>query len=149
MNKKDYKKQIQDNALYFISQNNMNNSILKPRVPNNYFTQNGYEDNTTDRVCFAPSIDKALMALSQNCNGKEFYIHVPTDKDIRLKKPTVSEVPDSKITGETWSLDPTKIKCIGKVRVIGDDGKDGTVFDYGKNKGELYGWNYEWLKNKK
>ena len=131
MKKKDYKEQINDNSLFFISRNNMHNSILNPRIPDNYFTQNGYEDNTTNRVCLAPSVDKALMALSQNCKDKEFYVHVPINDNLRLKKPTVSEVPDSIATGEIWSLDPTKIKCIGKIKVTGDDGKDGIKFNYG------------------
>ena len=115
---------INKNNLYFISEKNMDNKVLKPRIPNNYFTKNGYEDNETKRVCFCSSIDKCLMALSINCKNKEFYIHIPIG-NFNIITPTIQQVPDCKITGEKWILNPVNIKCIGKIKVIGDDGKPG------------------------
>ena len=44
-----------------------------PRVPNNYFTINGYEDNKIKRVCMSKSIDEALMTMSKNIENAELY----------------------------------------------------------------------------
>lgn len=133
-------------SLYFLSQNNMDGKTLQPRIPDNFFTKNGYEDKTTKRVCFASSIDKCLMGLSMNCTGKEFYVHVPTG-NFDVITPTKKQVPDSGITGEKWICEPVKIKCVGKIKVIGDDNKPGKKFTYGDDKeAELYGWNWEYVK---
>ena len=54
-----------DDKLYFISIEEINDNILFPRIPDNYFTQNGYEDNIHKRICFCKTIEKCLMALSK------------------------------------------------------------------------------------
>lgn len=130
--------------LYFISENNMDGKTLQPRIPNNYFTQNGYEENQTKRVCFSTSIDKCLMALSMNCKGKEYYVHQPVG-EYTIINPTIKDVPDSKITGEKWITSPVKIKCVSKIKVLDDDGKDGKKFNYGENTAELYGWKWKYI----
>lgn len=137
--------------LYFLSPINMDGCQLAPKIPNNYFTQNGYEDNETPRICFAPSIDKCLIALSRNCTGEELYVHIPRLRNNTLKriihKPTIDQVPDSGITGEIWVTNKIPVMCIGKIKVTGDDGKRGHKFKYGNNKeAELYGWKWEWIE---
>ena len=132
--------------LFFLSQDNMNGKTLTPRVPKNFFTENGFEDNVTKRVCFAASVDKCLMGLSMNCKNKEFYVHVPVG-DFKIITPTKKQVPDSGVTGEKWICKPVKIKCIGKIKVIDDDGKPGHKFTYGDNhEAELYGWKWEYVE---
>ena len=134
------------NNLFFLSQNNMDGKILTPRIPKNYFTDNGFEDNKIKRVCFASSVDKCLMGLSMNCKDKEFYVHVPVGV-FKVVTPTKKQVPDSGVTGEKWICAPVKIKCIGKIRVIDDDGKPGHEFTYGDGyKAELYGWKWEYIE---
>lgn len=59
---------------YFISDKN-NIKTLYPRIPDNFMTKNGYEDNITKRVCFSTSIGGCLAALSMNCENKEFYVY--------------------------------------------------------------------------
>ena len=134
--------------MYFISSSSMDNKVLTPRVPDNYFTKNNYEDNTTKRVCFAPSVDKCLMAISMKLEGEELYVHTPIEgQQLNIVHPSVKQVPDAKITGEIWVTNPVKIKCIGKIKVIGDSGKDGHKFKYGENHyAELYDWDYEWIE---
>lgn len=61
--------------IYHVSKSNLNNKILVPRIPINYFTKNNYEDNTTKRVCFSKTIEGALMGLGIECDGHEFYVH--------------------------------------------------------------------------
>ena len=132
--------------LIFLSDKNMDGKTLTPRVPNNFLIKNGYEDSTTSRICFASSIDKALMAISRNLKGEELYVHIP--KNINKKaiyKPTVKEVPDVKITGEIWYKEPVDLECVGKILITADDGKDGHKYTYGNKTAELYGWNWEWV----
>jgi hypothetical protein len=131
--------------LYCISKEDLDGKTLKPRIPINYFTMNGYEDNTTPRVCFAPDVGKCLTALSQNCTNKTYYVYEP-DGEYDIYKPNDIAVPDSKITGELWILKPVKLKKVGKIYCSGDDGKDGMLFNYGNNSAELYGWDYEWIE---
>ena len=131
--------------IYHVSQSGTIKSI-KPTVPNNYMTKNGYEDGVTPRVCFTPSIDKCLMALSKKCTGMELYVYVPA-KDYELYYPTAKQVPDVKITSEIWIKDTVQVKCIGKIRVIGDKGLKGHKYKYGNKTAELYDWDWEWTQH--
>lgn len=107
--------------MYFLSNISMDGNTLNPRIPDNYFTKHGYEDNKTPRVCFAPSIGKALIGLGRPVDDEEFYVHIPANRVDQkyIHKPTQKEVPDVKQTGEMWVLKPVKLKCIGKVKVVG------------------------------
>lgn len=132
--------------IYHLSPENLNDITLSPKVPSNFLIKNGYEDSVTKRVCFAPSIDKALIAMSQNLKNKEFFVHVPKQTPA-ITHPTTKEVPDSSITGELWVTEPLKLKCIGKIHVISDDGKPGLTYTYGDGKSaKLYGWKWEWVE---
>lgn len=147
-------KNVSDNSenqnMYFVSNSNMDGKTLMPRVPNNYLTKNGYEDATTKRVCFAPSIDKALMGLSQNLKGKKFFVHIPSKKvlDKNIIYPSKDKVPDVDITGEIWCTTPVPLKCIGEIVVTGDDESPGHKYNYGNNiTAELYGWDWSWVRS--
>lgn len=132
----------------FISSNSDLKS-LKPRVPKNYFTENGYEDSETERISFAPSIDKCLAGLSQNVNGKTYTVYSPDDvKKYSIYKPNEKAVPDSIITDEMWICEPVKLKKIGKITVTGNKNKPGKKFSYGDKQAELYDdWTYAELKH--
>ena len=138
--------------MYRLDQDNFDGKILQPKVPDNYYTRNGYEDNSTPRVCFAPDIKHCLRAMSCNCTGMEFYVHVPLsfyDAKSHLKRPLSKEVPDADITGEIWITRPVKLLCIGKIRVIKDAGEKGFKFKYGPHTAELYDWEWEWIEKYK
>lgn len=135
---------------YFISQHgDWNESVIHPRVPSNFMTKNGYEENKIPRVCFSTSIDGCLRALSQNVNGKEFYVYNPEiSSKHTVYKPTQKEVPDAKVTNEHWILQPVTLYCIGKIRVTGEKG-NGIPYKYGdKNQytAELYDWKWKWIE---
>ena len=120
---------------------------LQPSVPSNFLTDYGFENSTINRVCFTPSIDQCLMAMSANITHKEFYVYIPYNIDTnKLRKPSIEEVPDSLITGEVWSLQSVRIKCIGKIRVTKPKGTTHN-YNYGnKYTAELYEWEYEWVE---
>jgi hypothetical protein len=132
-------------GLIFLSETNMHGKTLIPRIPKNFFTENGFEDNKTKRVCFAQSIDKCLLGLSMNCKGKIFYVHTPVGQ-FNVIHPTKEQVPDVHITGETWICEPVKIECLGKIKVIGDDDLPGRKYTYGNGiEAELYGYMWKYI----
>lgn len=137
--------------MYCISTQQLDGKTLTPRVPDNFLTKNGYEDNETPRVCFAPSVDQCLIGLSQNVTNKTFYVYSPEDiSKLDVYKPNVKAVPDSKITGELWAIQPVTLKEVGKIFCEGDAGRDGLEYTYGDGKkAELYEWNYSWKERKK
>lgn len=137
-------KKPQQKGLIFLSEINMNGQTLVPRIPKNFFTDNGLEDNKTNRVCFAQSIDKCLLGLSMNCKNKIFYVHTPVGQ-YSVYYPTKAQVPDIELTGEVWVCEPVKIECVGKIKV---EDKSGIVYSYtyGNNiKDELYGWKWHYI----
>ena len=120
---------------------------INPSIPNNFMTKNGYEENKTKRVCFAPSVGQCLMGLSRNCEGEEFYVYAP-DGDYKTYTPSIKEVPDVKITGEIWIKESVNVKCIGKIRVLDTNKSSGKSYSYGNNQtAELYAFDYKWVKN--
>lgn len=136
---------IKNPKLYFISKYSRDDDRLLPRVPDNYLTKNGYEDNTTPRVCFSETINGCLTGLSRNIDNQEFYVHMPTGY-YEVIKPTKEQVPDVDITKEKWICSPVDVKCIGKIKAF-DDGKPGIKFKYGDNKSaEIFTWDYEWIE---
>ena len=141
---KDY-----DGPAYFISEKKFDGDILEPRVPKNYFTKNGYEDSTTSRVSFAPSIQQCLAGLSQNVEGKTYYVYSPADiSKCDVYKPNNKAVPDSTVTDELWITNPCEIKLKKKITVTGNEGKPGIKFSYGDKTAELYNdWIFEEVKN--
>ena len=128
--------------LYHISEKNLDNKILYPRIPNNYMTKNGYEDNKTPRVSFSKSIDGCLIALSANIKGKEFYIYEPIDNNVKIKSITNNDVPDANLTDEVWILEPVKIKVTGKIKVL-DSIDEPLIYKYGNNEASLYKWKWK------
>lgn len=130
--------------LYFISDKDLGTTTLYPRIPNNYFTSNNYEDNTTPRVCFAPTIKQCLAGLSQNVEGKTYYVYSPVSLNgLHIYQPNHKAVPDVDITGELWVTDPVEVEQVDKITVTGNEGKEGRSFSYGDQTAELYDdWTY-------
>ena len=130
--------------LYFISEKNLGTTTLYPRVPNNYFTDNDYEDNTTPRVCFAPTIEQCLAGLSRNVEGKTYYVYSPISLNgLHIYQPNRKAVPDVDITGELWVTDPVEVEQVDRITVTGNEGREGRTFSYGDNTAELYDdWTY-------
>ena len=153
---KSQRPKIRQCELVFLSpDSDWNESVISPRIPDNYMTQNGYEDSKTPRVCFSTSISKALRALSQKCTGMELYVYTP-DKpcgkvsspfQYKYVVPTKAQVPDVDITEERWIFGPVGLHKVGKIRVIGDAGGPGLSYTYGKGQtAELYDWEWEWIE---
>lgn len=134
--------------LFHLSENNLHGKYLSPRVPQNYMTKHGYEENKTPRVCFSTSIQGALIAMSSNLLGKTFFVHEPWDYkglDIVTNETIVKNklVPDAHLTKETWVLKPVKLRLV-KIITVTDVIDKPLKYTYGDNKSaELYGWKYK------
>lgn len=139
----------QNEDFYFLSENpDLGGTFLVPRVPENFMTRNGYEDNNTPRVCFAPSIDKALMALSHRCGNKIFHVYKPADvSHNKIHHPTKHQVPDVNITDEVWFLKKTRIRYVGSIIVKDERAGSDYTYNEGKNKVTLWSWNWEWVSH--
>lgn len=137
--------------LFFISsEGNLHETEMTPRIPENYMTENGYEDNKTPRISFSTSIDGCLMALGKNVSNQVFYVYQPVGK-YKVITPTIDQVPDVKITKERWICEPVNLVRVGKIRAIDENGPhdDGIPYTYGKNgehEARLYHWGWKWIK---
>lgn len=135
---------------YYLSRVSMNDDRLEPKIPDNYLTQIGAEDNTTPRVCLSTSIDGCLRALSRNLEGEELWVQIADAYDKKkIKVPTTKEVPDAAITGEVWCLGGVDLICIGRIKV-GKAKDNPTSYEYKDENGntqtaELYSWDWSWI----
>ena len=128
--------------LYHLSENDLNGKILKPRIPDNFMTKNGYEEGKTARISFAKTVDGALVGISSNLKGKEFFIYEINE----YSKPEVKiisnkEVPDQFLTGEVWVLNEVKLKKTGKIKVT-ESHSESMKYKYGEMWADIYRWKY-------
>lgn len=125
---------------------------LKPRVPTwikevkdpeKVMKETGrYEDITTPRVCFSPSIEGCLNAtfnmtklIDENLPGKQLYVYIPekpiSEYKIKSNKDICKDgdVFDANVTGEMWILESVKLKFYGSIKIdsIKDNGKSYNV----------------------
>lgn len=138
------------NLFFISSEGDLHETEMAPRIPNNYMTENGYEDNKTPRISFSTSIDGCLMGLGKNVSNQVFYVYQPAGK-YKVITPTIDQVPDVKITKERWICEPVKLVRVGKIRAIDENGPhdDGIPYTYGKNgehEARLYHWGWKWIK---
>lgn len=136
----------EDNPIYLINKENLDNRVVIPKIPDNYFTQQGYEDGITRRIVFNSNINDGLKGITGCNEGDKLYIHVPVNK-CTYYIPSINESPECKITKEVWVRESTRVKCIGEI-ILEEVLTQGYKFKYGKNKtGELYEWIWEWTNN--
>ncbi|MCM1532565.1 MAG: GNAT family N-acetyltransferase [Ruminococcus flavefaciens] len=138
--------------LIFVSESDeLDEFLIEPDVPENFMTKNGFEDNTTPRICFSTSIGKALRALSMDLTGSKLYVYTPVQTGDRKPKfkvitPTKEQVPDVEITEERWICQPIWLDKVAKIEVSGPAKGKGYKYTYGKNNehtATLYDWEYE------
>lgn len=132
--------------MYFLSENNNDGATLSPRIPQNFYTRNGYESQDTPRVCFSTTIDGCLIGIPRDVDGKIFYVHNPADNNFSYRRITNEDVPESSVSKEVWVTSPVKLKMIKRIRVTGKNG-DPFPYKFGdSHEGILQRWNYEDVK---
>lgn len=130
--------------LYHISEKELNTYTLEPRIPNNVYTQCGFEDKTIKRICFSPTIDGCLIAVS-NDEVKLFNVYEPESyNDLKIKIPTKKEVIDCEHTNEVWVLNKIKLKKIGVIKTTKPNRRYRITT---KNFTDCFFiWDWEWVK---
>lgn len=130
--------------LYHVSSQKKSKLRLEPRIPKNFFTENGAENSTIPRVCLSDSVKGCLRGISMNLDGKTLHVYeANSNKDIHV--PSIKEVPDSKITGEVWSLSPIDLKFKKTISVYQSDKSFKFKYKIGEKShtAELWDWNYK------
>ena len=133
-----------EGELYFVSELEFPDQIIKPKLYTNNFTKMGYEDSTIKHICFSSSIDNCITAMGRDIKkGMQFNIYSPDDiGKYKIYKPNKNLVPDAKFTNEMWILENVKIIKLGSI--IMTDDKMFKKFEENENNGYLYGWKYKW-----
>lgn len=133
--------------MYHLSFENLDGKILQPRIPDNYLTAVGYEENTIQRVCFSETISGALMSMHRCLTDKILYVHKP----LRTSKTITNEeiinkqyVPDAVYSKEIWVLEEVELEVIKKIRVIGTIGEFN--YQYGEHTAPIYQWGWLAIK---
>lgn len=131
------------NVYYHVSEENKPFLHLHPRVPANFMTQRGFEDDAIARVSLAPTIQGCLMGMSQNLSGKKLTVYTLVNtSNMPLITPSIDQVPDAHITGEVWVTKSVTLKRLYTIEV-GDAQPDPFPYTYGDNKqAELFKWDY-------
>jgi len=134
--------------LYHISEENLDSKTLIPRIPNNWLTSEGYEDNKIARVCFSETIDGCLISICRE-GIKEYYVHELVEQDDNnIISPSEKQVGDVRFTGEKWYTSPAKLKVIQKIMIIGSVEQEMTI-NYGDELFSVYKWKYETVETYK
>ena len=93
-----------------------------PRVPKDRMDG---EDDSTPRICFAPTVEKCLMAVIgwdmpvEKWKMRPYHLSVYAYTSDQWVKPTEEQVPDQHITVEHWLTSPCTMRYIGVVEWIG------------------------------
>ena len=121
-----------------------------------------YENYTTPRVCFSPSIEGALNSIinmwklmNKDFPGKQLYVYIPEKPISQYKHKTNKElirdkeVFDAGTTGESWILEPVKVKFYGTIKIdkVKDNGRRHKVITrpgYAKENDFIGRFTYKW-----
>lgn len=147
-------------------QGHLDGQVFKPRVPE-YLDKYDpslpdFEDASTPRICFSPSIEGCLNAILVNIGRwktadklKDWYVYVP-EKPLnaykyRTNKQLIKEkkVYDANLTKEIWIEEPVRMKQYGIIRIdsVSDKSRKNAV---PSTKGEskrrnVYNFKWHWL----
>ena len=102
-------------VLYHISKEDLDGKTLYPRVPENTFTKEGKEDNTTPRVSFSPFLEGAIQSIVARENT-EYNVYINRGV-VDVTIPNNYQVPDQCLTGEVWVKEPVELMYLGKVKI--------------------------------
>ena len=152
------------NLVFHISKNGaLDGQIFKPRVPE-YITKYDstdpkFEDNTTGRICFSPSIEGCLNAILVNIGRwktadklGDWYVYIPekplneykhsSNRDIIKGK----KVYDANLTKEIWIEEPVRLKQYGVIHVdqVKASDRKKTVATSNNVKGDRRYYTFKW-----
>ena len=135
--------------IYHLSDVNHDGEIFEPR----YYKGDNYKSGNergVKRVCFSDHINGALLSIvPQGATDGEMFVHIP-DSDVKVYSTDTNDIYDSNATHELWVKEPVKMKCIGKIKIIGmDTSKSRTTVNVKNkhyNKVKLFDFKWKWIK---
>ncbi|MCM1214070.1 MAG: hypothetical protein NC548_06070 [Lachnospiraceae bacterium] len=137
---------------YRLTPDDISGKIIDPKIPSNFMTSVGAEDNSIPRICVCPSIDLCILAVPMKTIGMEYYVNMIDIDESSLMIPDSAQVPDQKITKEAWIIDSIEMECIGKIKLLEVEDRRPHRYDYYNavencvSTGYLYHWSYLWLE---
>lgn len=146
---------LRQRSLFLVSlQDNLDKDIIQPKIPQTLLVQQKHADYKTKRVCFYPSIDSAITALSTTLKGVTLFVYQPvglhTDS---LIKTDITSLPTAPLTGEYWYLAPIQLKKVAEIKILKP--LKSLEYTHGprSTKDYLYKWEWEeilkpWEKKK-
>ena len=125
------------NKLYFhlSPESYLDGQVFKPRVPeylDRYDPEDkNFENDTTPRVCFSPSIEGCLNGIMVNmprvnvmpAKATRFYVYTTEKPFHEYKHKTNKElirdkdIFDASVTDEVWILEPVRMKLYGVIEI--------------------------------
>jgi len=139
--------------LFHLNQSNKERIIITPKIPDNFMTKQGYENNIIPRVSVSPDIKYNILAIGYNKindnKNKIYDVYEPNNynklkilhnSDI-IKRNLVS---DAKQTKEIWILNKTLFKRIGKIKITNLSNQY-RIIKFGNESRRSYFWNYKIL----
>jgi len=129
---------------------------MNPRIPDNEYIRNGWEDGTIPRISFALDVDHCILSLGFNKiknNTKIYNVYEPSDYSkikVKSNKELIRKklVPDAEQTDEVWILNKTKVDNVAQIKIIKPTNRYETVKfgPQGEDTPETYrrAWYWEW-----
>lgn len=139
--------------LFHASSNDLNNTLLTPKIPSNILTKLGVENGSIPRVSFAPDVKHCLLAIGYNrIKSGPKILNVYEPNNYKLIKAIHSNdlfkknyVPDANKTLEVWVLNKVRVVYAGKIKIIRPTKKYIEVSLPTGDKMKNYYWEYKVL----
>lgn len=132
--------------MYFVTDQDFGKEmVLQPRIPNNYFTRQNYENVNIPRICLSNSIDDCLVGLGKNISGQVLHVYRPIGK-FNVQIPTEEECPGTSLYNEFWITSECKFEYYCSI-IVGFSRENPLCYTYKDKEGierkaALYKWNW-------
>lgn len=138
--------------LYHLSEEDHDGEVFVPKPMDKDRVMEG-ENWRIPRICVSDSIDGAISALVDSMSewyGLELYVHELEGlpglfKANKVHRPSLKQVPDSRVTGEHWVKAPAKMKKIGKIQVLDIDYTSELYYDWLGNRTKMDRFKWKWV----
>lgn len=138
----------------YLSKKNLNCRMIdinnNEGFKSNYFLLSSIGNVYKPRIPMYINIEGALSSLSiyENISQQEFYVHVPYVPTSNYVVPLNTDVPYASYVSEVWFTYDIKVRCIGKIKVIADEG-EGWSMTCGNRMIAGHTHRYEWVETYK
>ena len=138
---------IKRNYFYYVSTNpDLEKSIIKPTVPDNFLVRGKFIDWKTKRIRLYRTIEDAISGLylgERFKDGTKVYVYraVGINKDYLHGPQDITKVPYALILSEFWYTSSLRLERLGEIKI---EKKGEEKFKYGPRQtvGKIYRWRW-------